>query len=140
MSGCCDTDQQNQTAPRRHKCPMDGRPYTQVPYKTVLHHLKHPWSDTPVEQAYYFCDNPNCDVIYFGLDNAIIKQARLRTAVGLKEASDAALICYCFGVSKRAAREDKRAKPFVIQQTRNGLCACTTLNPSGKCCLKDFSV
>jgi len=29
-------------------------------------------------------------------------------------------------------------KAFVIQQTKEGLCACESRNPSGRCCLADF--
>ena len=33
---------------------------------------------------------------------------------------------------------NKEIKDFVIKSTKEKTCACTTRNPSGKCCLKDF--
>jgi len=32
----------------------------------------------------------------------------------------------------------KAMKAFVVQQTKEGLCACEARNTSGRCCLADF--
>ncbi len=109
--------------------------YLEVPRETILHHLDKPWLHPLKEQKYFFCHDPECDVVYFTEDHNVINKSQLRTRVGIKEQDDNALICYCFGVSKKEARE---AKAFVIQQTKTSACACTTRNPSGRCCLKDF--
>ncbi|MCG7927970.1 MAG: hypothetical protein JAY67_20820 [Candidatus Thiodiazotropha taylori] len=105
---------------------------------TILHHIKEPWSWEENQQAYYFCDEPNCEVVYFGQDNTTIKASELRTGVGIKEKNQNALLCYCFGVSFLAAEENPEIKQFVTEKTRGGICACEYRNPSGKCCLKDF--
>ena len=138
MSDCCSLKKQVAQHPKRHVCPKNGKQYLEVPYGTVLHHAKTPWKLAPKEQAYYFCDDPNCDVVYFGSDDSAIRKDQLRTKVGVKETSDEVLICYCFGVSKSQAKSDKQAKAFVIAQTKRSLCSCTSFNPSGRCCLKDF--
>ena len=138
MSDCCRTNHIDQQSSKHHTCPENGKQYKEVPYKTVLHHLIEPWKLAIKEQSYYFCDDPDCDVVYFGIDNSIIKKDLLRTRVGIKESSAEALICYCFDVSKHQAQTNKLAKEFVIEQTRNSLCSCTTSNPAGRCCLKDF--
>lgn len=138
MKNCCSSDNQVQQAPKRTTCPKDGKQYAQVPYNIVLHHIKQPWKLASIEQPYYFCDNPECDVVYFGLDDSIIDKTQVRTPVGIKEDSEEALICYCYGVSKREALKDDLAKRFVMEQTKSAFCACATRNPSGKCCLKDF--
>jgi len=130
--GCC-----SQKTPKKHVCPNDGVQYVEVDYKTVLHHIKKPWAMSIKQQAYYFCSNPECEIVYFGLDNSTIMKSQLRTRVGVKEADDA-LICYCFQVLKSDAKENKAIKHYVAQQTKNGTCSCATFNPSGKCCLKDF--
>ncbi|MDH3326079.1 MAG: hypothetical protein OEM38_05100 [Gammaproteobacteria bacterium] len=136
MSDCCSTN--NQKPPRRHTCPEDNKQCTEVSYKTILHHVIDPWKLVAKNQAYYFCDNPDCDVVYFGLDNSTIRKDQLRTTVGIKETADDTLVCYCFGVSKLEAKSNSQVKAFVIDQTKRDLCSCTTHNPSGRCCLKDF--
>jgi hypothetical protein len=132
MSDCCDSSL------REASCPVDGHHSQSVGVKTILHHLKQPWLDPLTEQHYYFCDNPSCDVIYFGQDGCTIKQSQLRTVVGIKTALEHAPLCYCFGVSKCDAKADLTIRSFVIEQTKKGVCTCTTHNPSGRCCLKDF--
>ncbi|MCK5920792.1 MAG: hypothetical protein KAG66_07615, partial [Methylococcales bacterium] len=51
----------------------------------------------------------------------------------------AALLCYCYGVTCQQALNNPDAKAFVLAQTKLKNCACDTRNPSGRCCLKDFS-
>lgn len=138
MSDCCSSCNDTSQHPKRHVCPENGKQFLEVPYSTVLLHVKEPWKLTPKEQAYYFCDDPACDVVYFGYDNSTIHKDQLRTKVGIKETSDDALICYCFDVSKSEAQKNDQVKAFVIEQTKHSLCSCTTQNPSGRCCLKDF--
>lgn len=138
MSNCCATEKETTQPPKRYACPNNGKQYPEVPYATVLHHVREPWKKVPKQQTYYYCDDPDCDVVYFGLDNSTILKHQLRTKVGIKETSDDALICYCFDVSKAHARTDNHAKAFVIAQTKGSTCDCATRNPSGRCCLKDF--
>lgn len=138
MSDCCSPKATLPLAPKRHVCPANRKEYAEVPFATILHHLKTPWKVGLVEQTYYFCDDANCDVVYFGIDNTMIRQEALRTEVGIKTKNDDALTCYCFDVSHQQARDNPAAKTFVIEQTKHGRCSCATSNPSGKCCLKDF--
>lgn len=142
MSDCCSTNESTHKDvdqhPRRHVCPRNGNQYPEVPYGTVLHHIKTPWETTLNEQAYYFCDDPNCDVVYYGIDNSTVVKDQLRTQVGIKEIAEDALVCYCFGISKKQAQMNKQVKAFVVEQTKKSNCSCSTYNPSGRCCLKDF--
>lgn len=138
MSECCSSNKEVEQPPKRYVCPENGQQYLEVPYSTVLHHVKEPWKLALKEQAYYFCDDPDCDVVYFGIDDFTIRKNQLRTNIGIKETSEDALICYCFGVSKLEAKTNKQVKEFVIVQTKHSQCSCTTHNPSGRCCLKDF--
>lgn len=137
MNQCCD----NKTSPDEktsHNCPVNGRSYPSVKRKTLLHHVKQPWNNLITEQAYYFCTDAKCDVVYFGQDDTTLKTDDLRTTVWQKSESELANICYCFGVTKKLASSDKNIKTFVIEQTKSSLCSCETSNPSGRCCLKDF--
>jgi len=138
MSDCCSCSCQSNRTTRKHTCPVNGVEYKQVPYKTVIHHLLMPWQWKNTTQNFYFCDDPNCDVVYFGDDDSTINKDRIRTSVGVKERSDASTICYCFGVSRADAARDHHIKEYVVEQTKEQMCDCETRNPSGKCCLKDF--
>ena len=138
MSDCCSSKKEVACRPKRHACPINDKQYLEVSYNTMLHHVRTPWRQTPKEQPYYFCDDPFCEVVYFGLDNTIITASMLRTKVGIKEAASDSLICYCFGVTKADAISSTEAKSFVVEQTKSARCSCETSNPSGRCCLKDF--
>jgi len=143
MSSCCSTEPTccsatPQSTAKKMACPANGSIYKAVPFKTILHHLKKPWRSNAKDQAYYFCDDANCDVVYFAEDDSTIKQNDLRTIVGVKQSSDDALICYCFDVSRQDALDDKHIKHYVTEATKNKQCDCEIRNPSGKCCLKDF--
>ena len=137
MSDCCPSSNNTQEKPKQFTCPVNGKLYKGVSQTTILHHINEPWNWSNKDQGYYFCDDPDCDVVYFGEDDSIINKSALRTEIGIKDKSDNALICYCFGVSKAGSRS-KQIKDFVIKRTKDKSCACTTRNPAGRCCLKDF--
>jgi len=137
MTQCCTSSNASQSHPKNYKCPVNGKPYNSVSPTTILHHIKEPWKWSPTKQEYYFCDDPDCDVVYFAQDDSTISKSSLRTKVGLKEKTPSSLICYCFGVTRNTAT-NKDIKAFVIKNTKDKTCACTTRNPSGRCCLKDF--
>ena len=138
MSTCCSGSGHDNTRHIRSECPINGNMYRQVSSDTILHHLDKPWLHPLDEQTYFFCDDPECEVVYFAENKTIIKKSQLRTRVGIKEQDDNALLCYCFDVSRLEARTADTARNFVIQQTRRSACSCLTSNPSGRCCLKDF--
>jgi hypothetical protein len=138
MSDCCSKSYSNNEAHDTHRCPVNGKEYHGVPEKTILHHINEPWHWKGRRQNYYFCDDPECDVVYFGQDDSVINKSELRTIVGVKEKSGVFPICYCFGVSANQAAKNPVVKAFVLQKAKEHVCECETRNPSGKCCLKDF--
>jgi len=140
MSSCCSvsSEENNHHFPKKRQCPVDGKEYKEVSKTTILHHIKSPWEWEEKNQGYYFCDNPDCDVVYFGEDSSVITQSELRTTVGVKSVSKNALICYCFGVNKADFIKKPELKNYVIEQTKESVCFCEIRNPSGKCCVKDF--
>lgn len=138
MSDCCTSSNCGDSHPKRHRCPVNGREYLEVSARTIAHHITEAWNWKQTANHYYFCDDPTCEVVYFGDDSSTILKSQLRTQLGLKETSDDALLCYCFGVSKRAFQNNPTTRDFVVAQTKAGQCSCGTSNPSGGCCLKDF--
>ena len=124
--------------PKKHPCPNNGLEYAEVSAKTISHHLKHAWKWKDKGVRYFFCTDPDCDVVYFGDDGSTFTKAHLRTTVGIKETSNDALACYCFGISKADAINDPSIRQYVMSQTKNAQCSCDVSNPSGRCCLKDL--
>ena len=138
MTECCVSRISDREPPMRHRCPVNGKEYGAVGYKTIIHHLSDPWSKDLIEQGYYYCSDPDCNVVYFGQDDSLITKSELRTKVGAKENIPERTVCYCFGVSYAEAENNEVAVSFVIDKTKKSLCSCETSNPSGHCCLKDF--
>jgi hypothetical protein len=130
MKNCC-TIAENKTA----ACPINGKRYKQVKLKTIMHQVTHPWKRKLAEQAYYYCTDPECEVVYFGADESLITSREMRLSEELRNNT----ICFCFDVSKDDLHIHKdECKAFVIEQTKQSNCDCEIRNPSGKCCLKDF--
>jgi hypothetical protein len=140
MTNCSSTSTRNDT-PKQAVCPLNGQAYSQVSLRTVLHHVTKPWQHELRSQAYYFCDDPDCEVVYFGNDQQLIRQNELRLTVGQKSHSPDKHICYCFDIRMtdlQGGGDHEKLKTFVIEQTRDSTCDCEIRNPSGRCCLKDF--
>ena len=136
MSECCNKSWAHQY-PTKYHCPVNGKEYGAVALKTILHNIKNPWAANLTDQGYYFCTDPSCQVVYFGQDGAMISVSQMRTEVWQKQSQPDSTVCYCFGVSMQQAGV-QAIKDFVIQKTKESLCACEIANPSGRCCLKDF--
>ena len=72
MSDCCsnksscDSQKEKKSFPRKFACPKNNKDYIAVSHKTIIHQLKTPWKKELTEEQYYFCDDPECDVVYFG--------------------------------------------------------------------------
>lgn len=138
MSECCFSTGGDCAHPKKQRCPVNGHEYSEVSVRTITHHIKNAWTWQPTRGRYFFCDDPVCEVVYFGDDGSTILKSQLRRQVGRKESSDEGLLCYCFGVTKRDFMSDPTTRDFVVAQTKAGQCSCDTSNPSGHCCLKDF--
>jgi hypothetical protein len=91
-------------------------------------------------QRYYFCTDPDCEVVYFGADDCILRCDDLRTGVGQKSRAPDRTLCYCFDIRATDVLLENAGltRQFVIDHTRDGSCDCAIRNPSGRCCLKDF--
>jgi len=138
MVDCCESKERTQH-PRKHNCPVNGKQYTAVDRNTLLHHVKDPWKiNLDKNQGYYFCSDPDCEIVYFGENDMTISKNNVASEVWEKESNPARLVCYCFHVSHAQASADKDLKSYVMQQTKNALCSCETSNPSGRCCLINF--
>lgn len=138
MTHCCSSNHKIDSFPKTSCCPVNGETYQRVNTKTMLHHLLSPWKQHPQNQGFYFCHDPDCEVVYFGENKEWYSISELRTALWQKSEDSEAYLCHCFGITRKQAVKDPQLKQYVIEQTRLGLCSCETSNPSGRCCLKDF--
>ena len=118
MAECCSSQCEDKPKTGKLDCPACGQKCLNVRVKTMLHHIKKPWMHMLTDQQYYYCGAPSCDVVYFSESTKIITKSDIRTRIGVKEQSDDALICFCFGVSKKEATSNTNVKDFVIQQTK----------------------
>ena len=138
MSDCCSSQSLTEARYGKYRCPVNGRQYNDVSEKTIMHHIKKPWAKEVKSQKYYYCDDPECEVVYFGQDDSVIEKFDVRTSIGNKEKSGGSLLCYCFGVTVDDAALNPAIKKFVVAQTKTHRCECVVRNPSGRCCLKNF--
>ena len=138
MSDCCSPNTPQSTQSVKHRCPMNGVEYRPVSTRTIAHHLKQPWLWDRGHRSFFYCEDPDCEVIYFADDDSIITSSALRTQVGIKSNSEESSLCYCFGVSRADVMQNPCIKEYIVEQTKRKLCSCETSNPSGRCCLKDF--
>lgn len=136
MSGCCTVPSGSAVG----VCPGCGKSGREVAGKTVRAILKPSAAAGLDKEAYRFCDEPTCDVLYFdGAFAARKDQASIR--IGIKETEDPVSLCYCFEFTRADVRAQVQATgrstipERIAAEIKAGHCACETKNPSGVCCL-----
>ncbi|MCI0621791.1 MAG: (2Fe-2S)-binding protein [Acidobacteria bacterium] len=144
MSECCSI---KPTAwPGVMNCPVTGKRSKQIDLLTVRSLVRRLPLGMP-RTAYYFCDDPACDVVYFPADPRapMFKRNDLWVRVGVKEENDPMPVCYCFGFTREDILAEIRAtgrstvSERVAAEVKAGNCACEVKNPSGKCCLGNIT-
>lgn len=142
MSECCSVNPKPAAAPAVMNCPVNGSRSKRVDTLTVKSLVRKLPLGMPDSQ-YYFCDSPDCEVVYFPLDaqGPVFRCGDLLVPVGVKQTAGPIPICYCFGFTRQDI-EDEIAKTGrstvadrIAAEVRAGHCACEVKNPSGKCCL-----
>jgi len=92
---------------------------------------------------YYFCEAPDCDVVYFPFDAQAptFRREDLLVRVGAKEKTDPIPVCYCFGFTRKDIQDEivetghSTVAERITAEVKAGTCACEVKSPSGKCCL-----
>jgi hypothetical protein len=141
MQACCEHPQKRDVI----VCPGNGKVCKPVSRITVEALIRPEHKDSLTPTAYYFCDSPECDVVYVpACAQPVITKSGLRVRVGIKEKEDPIPLCYCFGIDKKAILEDLRSNgatqipKIITQRIKTGECRCELTNPSGGCCLGDI--
>jgi Zinc binding domain/BFD-like [2Fe-2S] binding domain len=142
MSDCCSVNGKPAAAPSVMVCPVNGARSKQVDMLTVRSLVRR----LPLGMAnaqYYFCEAPQCDVVYFpsSPQAPIFRRADLLVRVGGKETRDPIPVCYCFGFTRKDIEDEvaqtghSTISDRITAEVKAGNCACEVKNPSGKCCL-----
>jgi hypothetical protein len=149
VANALSADSENAPAPQenpRYGCTNCRRASRPVTRKTMLLMLKPELFDRIGSGPYRFCSDPECRVVYFTEGKGeCFTTADLRLRVGIKEKEDPIPLCYCFGFDEADLREEisKAGRTFIPQRItallKDGLCACSTRNPSGTCCLGEVT-
>ena len=110
---------------------------------TMEHLLRPALAQRIAETQYYFCETPNCPVVYFSHHPGapVFRKQDLSVRMGSKETGDPIPLCYCFSITRQAVRDEIQQTGFstvvsrIKAEVQAGNCACEVKNPSGKCCL-----
>ncbi len=122
-------------------CTVTGASGRKVSESTLTHLLREEALARVGGHQWFFCPDPECDVVYFTADGESLTKDMLRVRVGLKESGPPRPICYCFGhdfadVEREADHsEDSRIATDITEKCRQGLDRCEETNPQGSCCL-----
>lgn len=122
-------------------CTATGASGRRVSETTLTHQLREEVLPRAAGREWYFCPDPDCDVVYFTADGETLSKDALTVRVGLKESGPPRPICYCFGydfedVEREAATAEESAITAAItEKCRQGLDRCEETNPQGSCCL-----
>lgn len=146
MSDCCSVNAKSDAAPAVMACPVNRARSKHVDILTVRSLVRHLPLGMP-ETQYYFCEAPDCDLVYFPFDRQApsFQRSDLLVRVGIKESLDPIPVCYCFGFTRKdivdeiAVKGRSTVSERITAEVKAGNCACEVKNPSGKCCLGDVT-
>jgi len=130
--GCCD---KKSVKNRKFTCPECEAICFSVGMRTLLHHVQFPENQNLPDKDYYFCDNTDCEMAYFS-NTEVIKRDKLRVF----QPPNKDMLCYCFDISVQAYQDAlgnqtaASINDFILEQTKDALCACEVKNPSARCC------
>ena len=145
MSSCCEIPNQT-NAPVNADCPVCKKSSRKVQRKTLEHLLKTEKVNLIKNVQYYFCDKPNCEVVYFSNQTAPYFTINdLKVKVFAKDKSDDVNVCYCFDWTRARIKEEiietskSTASLQIAKEIKDGNCDCEIKNPKGECCLGDVN-
>jgi len=122
-------------------CTVTGAPGRKVSERTLTHLLREEVLPSAAGRDWFFCPDPDCDVVYFTADGETLSKDALTVRVGLKESAPPRPLCYCFGYDiedverEAAASEESAIAAAITEECRQGLDRCEETNPQGSCCL-----
>lgn len=129
---CCSI--RSRTLPCHH-CGARGKPVSSLTLESLLV----PKALTRLKaEAYYFCGQAQCPVVYFDKKTGF-KIHELKVPVFQKTKSLDCPVCYCLGITRGEMIAEPELVSKVKKLTRSGKCECAKNNPQGSCCLGNLS-
>ena len=123
-------------------CPEAKAPGKRVKGVTVERMVLPDLREEVEKQEWYFCEEPDCEVVYFAEDGTAFYRSDV--TVGVKEDDPPHTVCYCFAhsVESIADEVERTGQSTVVEsvtaKVKAGECSCEGLNPKGACCLGDL--
>lgn len=144
VAECCCSPSSSTTsvAPR---CPATGTRGLAVEARTLRALLTSAALTTLTNGPHYFCPDPACDIVYFGVDGSSFRQEDVRATVWQKSSGQNRTICHCFGENEADIRREiaRTGRCGAVARVRAhiaaGRCACDLRNPRGACCLGELT-
>ena len=93
------------------------------------------------DTTYYFCEAPDCPVVYFNEKGQSFSEEQVKVSVFQKDKSLDVPVCYCFGWSRDRIQQEiiqtgkSSAEANIRGHIQAGRCGCEVNNPQGSCCL-----
>ncbi|MBI2932794.1 MAG: cation transporter [Planctomycetes bacterium] len=126
-------------------CPVAGKPGRRVPEVTLRSLIRSDRLSEVEGREWFYCDLPDCDVVYFASDGRTVLKNDIQVRVGAKEKTSPRMVCYCFGHTAESIREEiertsqSSVAASIAAKVKAGECSCETMNPKGTCCLGDVN-
>ena len=143
-SCCLVTEKTN--APARAECPVSKTVSRKVQRKTIEHLLTEEKAGLIQHVQYYYCAEPECNVVYFSNENVpYFSIDDLRVKVFAKDKRDDVNVCYCYDWTRGRIKEEiaqigkSTAPQQIAKEVKAGNCQCDIKNPKGECCLGDVN-
>jgi hypothetical protein len=125
----------------RQNCPRNGKPGKAVPRQTLQSLTFVDLYDLDASH-YWFCEAPDCPIVYFDAQGITIAVDQLRVPVWQKQTNDPTVpVCYCRKLTPAMIQDEvahtgqSTAVAHVSAIIQAGRCACDLVNPHGTCCL-----
>ena len=88
--------------------------------------------------SYFFCPNPQCEVVYFS-EAQHFNKTEVKVPVFPKDRGPEVPVCYCFGWTRNRLAHAilKQEQPIasIHDHVQENRCGCEVNNPQGTCCL-----
>ncbi len=133
-------------ASARAECPVSKTISRKVQRRILEHLLKPEKVGTIQNVQYYYCADPNCNVVYFSNESVPYFTVNdVSVKVLSKDKSDDVNVCSCFNWTRARIKEElsstgkSTASLQIAKEVKAGNCACDIKNPKGECCLGDVN-
>ena len=140
---CCLPTEVSET-PRNAECPHSGTASGKIQRLTVEHMVKAELIGSISDSQYYYCDAPDCTVVYFTQNGSgTFTKGDLQVEVFNKDIGEDVNVCYCFDWTRKRLTDQIKStgSSTALEEIREKVnadnCVCEIKNPKGICCLGD---